>query len=381
MQHACAPPIARRRDIEGGPSKRRTCWLRGGPIANRALAWFSQRPIFEIGSTEQWKRRPRRTSWEKPRPARHLDRKAPNMNSLRSTRLILSLAMSTLTLADCAAETPRPAVPRSAVSPVVEAAAWMEPAPAPEPGEEGSEAAVAAHLAMLQVRPHWAYQGDEGPASWGELSPDYEACKTGASQSPIDIATRTVEADKALELIDFGYASVPLHMLNDGHTVQVANTTPAAINAGGDTWKLAHLDFHSPSEHSINGKFADLELQLAHVNRLGELAVVALLFKKGRENRALAPVFDAMRADLTSEAQSVPGAAVDLSNVVPPAPSYFTYVGSLTTPDCTEGVRWFVLEPIGEISEAQLRKLRAVIPSDTNRPVQPLGSRKILRPE
>lgn len=302
------------------------------------------------------------------------------MLSLRSVRFNLSIAMSALSMLHCAGEATMRGAPGTAASPVSEAAGWMDAVPQPDTAEGGAEAAVAAHLAKLQA-PRWAYQGDHGPERWGELSPEYEKCRTGENQSPIDIVTGKVEADRFLELIDFGYASMPLHAFNNGHTLQVTNTTPAAINAAGDTWKLTELSFHSPSEHSINGKFADLEVQLAHVNREGDVAMVSVLFKKGRENQALAPMFDSVPAELTGVATVIPDAAIDLWNLIPRDPSFFTYMGSLTTPKCTEGVRWFVLQPVGEVSEGQLQKLRAVSRSDTNRPVQPLGTRSILRPE
>jgi carbonic anhydrase len=302
------------------------------------------------------------------------------MLSLRSVRINLSLVMFSLSMIHCASEATMRGAPGTAVSPVSEAAAWMDAVPQPDTAEGDSEADVAAHLAKLQA-PRWSYQGDDGPERWGELSPEFEKCSKGKYQSPIDIVTRKVEADRFLELIDFGYASMPLHLFNNGHTLQVTNTTPAAINAAGDTWDLTELYFHSPSEHSINGKFADLEVQLAHVNRAGDIAMVSVLFKKGRENQALAPMFDSMPAELAEVATVIPEAAIDLWNLMPREPSFFTYVGSLTTPRCTEGVRWFVLQPVGEVSEGQLQKLHAVSRSGNNRPVQPLGTRNVLRPE
>jgi carbonic anhydrase len=304
------------------------------------------------------------------------------MSSLRSARLILSLVMCNLGLVNCGAETLRPSTPETSVQ-FESAAGWMTPTvdPGPDSDSESSADAVMAHLASLQQARRWTYEGEKGPSSWGDLSPDYAACKTGSMQSPIDIVTKDVQADRKLELIDFGYRALPLRIFNDGRTVQVENDTPAAINAAGDTWKLASLQLHSPSEHTIDGKHTDLEVELVHRSHDGQLAVVSLLFKTGKENAALAPMFDAMPSDVTSEAPQGAGASLDLSAVIPASPSYFSYVGSLTTPDCTEGVRWFVLQPVGEVSQAQLEKLHAVTGPRTNRPVQPLGARNVLRPQ
>lgn len=308
------------------------------------------------------------------------------MSSLRSVRLVLSLALCNLALVNCGAETLRPSVPETA-SQFESAAGWAayQPVSYETSADEASdddgsaEAAVLAHLAGLQPRP-WSYEGDTGPGRWGDMHGNYAACKTGTRQSPIDIVRKEVRTDRSLELVDFGYSNIPLRIFNDGHTVQVKNDTAAAINAAGDTWRLVRLQLHAPSEHAIDGKRSAMELQLHHTNADGEVAVVSVLFEAGKENAALAPMFDAMPAEVTAEAPAKADASLSLADVLPAAPSYFTYEGSLTTPDCTEGVRWFVLEPAGEVSEAQLRKLRAVTGPATNRPLQPLGSREVARP-
>lgn len=302
------------------------------------------------------------------------------MSSLRSIRLVLSLAMCNLGLIHCAVEAHNRPVAQGGQKAVessveVEGAAWKSPE-----AEASSEAAVAAHLASLQRAPAWEYAGDVGPSHWGDLQKEYELCKTGSMQSPIDIPRQTARPDRELELIDFGYASVPLHIWNDGRTVQVDNTTPAAINAASGTWRLLQIQLHSPSEHTFDGLHSALEVELLHSNDEGRLAVVSLLFDAGKENTALAPLFDAIPAEITDEATPVHGASIDLGALIPASPGYFTYLGSLTTPDCTEGVRWFVLEPIGQVSEEQVDKLREVTSASTSRPTQPLNGRSIHRP-
>lgn len=299
------------------------------------------------------------------------------MTSLRNSRLILSVAMCNLALMGCVADTPDPVMPGNASEDGEHHATWADPpAPAVAAAETEHESA---HLGAGHPA-HWAYSGDEGPASWSSLSPEFASCKVGHSQSPIDIVRKQVESDKSLELIDFAYSSTPLAIFNNGHTVQVADHSASAINAAGQTWKLLQFHFHSPSEHSFDGKLMDLELHLVHQNERGELAVVGLLFQKGKENKALAQVFDKMPSEVTGEPDGDVRAAVDLASVIPSAPSYFTYMGSLTTPKCSENVHWFVLAPIAQVSEAQLEKFRSVTHTATNRPVQPLGDRKVSRP-
>jgi carbonic anhydrase len=257
--------------------------------------------------------------------------------------------------------------------PTAEPAA-TEPPPAAEP------APAATHEKEAHAGPpHWTYSGAEGAAHWGDLGPDYAACKTGTNQSPIDLVTAAAQLDKALLPLEMSYPALPLHLFNNGHTVQVSNTVEALMKAGGDTWKLVQFHLHSPSEHRVDGKALDLEIHLVHKNDKGALSVVGLLFKKGKENKALAPVLDHAPAEVSKEPRPVDGVKVDLKALVPAKARYYAYDGSLTTPPCSEGVRWYVLAPIGELSDAQLQKFRGAVHGDTSRPVLPLGARKVSR--
>ncbi len=293
------------------------------------------------------------------------------MTSLRSIRLVLTLGICNLTLVHCGQVVPEPLTPDGVVAPVVGAADWAPPA---------AEPALASPNDNPFALPLWGYEGSIGPAKWGDINPEFAPCKTGSMQSPIDIASKAAEVDGSLEVIEFGYGTLPLEVFNDGHLVRFGNPTSAAMNAGGATWKLVSAELHSPSEHAIDGKLADVEMQLVHANEAGSMAVVAVLFDKGKPNAALEPLFEAMPDDVTSQPVKVEGRSLDLAAAVPDDPAYYTYMGSLTTPRCTEGVYWFVLQPIGHVSDAQIQKLRTVTHPATNRPLQPLGSRRVLRP-
>ena len=310
------------------------------------------------------------------------------MPSVRSPILVLSLGLVSLSLLQCTGGGAEPVVPGPPAPPPP---LPCVPAPAPEStahpaapdvaavhgGHEGAHGgAEASHGAL----PHWSYAGEQGPLSWGDLSPEFAPCKTGTRQSPIDIPAREVDVDRSGHALEFSYRSpLPLQIFNNGHTVQVQNGGRLAIRVGEEEWKLVQLHFHSPSEHAIDGKLYDMEMHLVHANEHGELSVVGLLFKRGKENKALAEVFEHMPAEVTKEAEPVAGASVDLAKVLPPKPAYYAYSGSLTTPKCTEGVHWYVLKPIAEISDVQLQKFRMATHGDTNRPVQPLGARKVTR--
>jgi carbonic anhydrase len=305
------------------------------------------------------------------------------MCSLRSLRLVLSIGLCNLGLVACGAETPDPRLPvqpPTQSSAEAESAAWIDMRMDAREPERSAEAAVVAHLAGLRGPARWSYEGDSGPDRWADLSSGFVVCGSGSMQSPIDISPARVPSDPSLELIDFGYASIPLWIMNDGRVVQIANSTPAAINAASDTWRLREIQLHSPSEHSFDGKRSELEIQMLHVNDRGRLAVVSLLFRAGEKNEVLAPVFDALDGRITEDVELVPGASLDIAALVSPASGYFTYLGSLTTPGCAEDVRWFVLPPSGSVSTAQIEKLRSVTVPSSARPIQPLGGRQILRP-
>ncbi len=209
-----------------------------------------------------------------------------------------------------------------------------------------------AQAAAGEVR--WGYTGAGGPEHWGDLMPEYSTCSTGRHQTPVDLAS-SAPREPSLKAPAFGYGPIPLVVLNNGHTVEVENTAKASIVAGGEAWDLLQFHLHAPSEHTVDGKVFDAELHLVHKNRAGQLAVVGVLITKGRENRVLKAVLDDAPAEVTADARSVPGAMVDLPSLVPSASSYFTYDGSLTTPPCSEGVRWFVSQTPIELSEEQNR--------------------------
>lgn len=259
----------------------------------------------------------------------------------------------------------------SAAPPEVSAAPTAAPTPTVSASASASAAPAEKHP------PHWTYSGEEGPEKWGDLTQDFGLCKVGVNQTPIDLLPKKVEKDKSLKALEFGLKPIPLKVLNNGHTVQVVATDTATLNAAGDTWSLAQFHFHAPSEHTVDGKHFDMELHFVHKNAKGALAVVGVLLKKGKANKALASVFDAAPAEVSKDPKSVEGVMVDVSSLLPAKAPYSTYPGSLTTPPCSEGVTWFVLDKVAEVSEAQIAKFREVTHGDTARPVQPLGARKV----
>jgi carbonic anhydrase len=276
--------------------------------------------------------------------------------------------LSVVIIATTCCGSPPPPVAAPATAPAASAAV-APTASAPVP--------VASVEAKPTAPPHWKYTGEEGPSKWGELWPEWTTCKTGVEQSPIDLPKK---GDKPEQLVKLAasYGKLPLQILNNGHTVQVTAAPGAKLTMDGMDYELQQFHLHSPSEHTIAGSKLDGELHLVYKSTKGALAVVGLLLKKGKENKALAPVFDAAPAEESHEAKAVPNASVDLAALIPVKAAYYSYTGSLTTPPCSEGVKWYVLTKPAEVSAAQLKKFTSVLHEENARPVLPLGSRKVI---
>ena len=220
---------------------------------------------------------------------------------------------------------------------------------------------------------HWGYAGDEGPAHWAELSPDYAAC-AGRNQSPVNLTGFT---EASLAPITFRYEAGGTEVINNGHTVQVNYAPGSSIQVDGRTFKLLQFHFHAPSENRINGRAFPMEAHFVHADEDGNLAVVAVMFEEGAENPALAPAWSAMPAHAGGRHALV--TAMDAAAILPRQRGYYRYNGSLTTPPCTEGVRWLVMKQPVTASRAQIAAFRQALHGPNNRPVQPLHARVILK--
>lgn len=244
------------------------------------------------------------------------------------------------------------------------------------PVAHAAQHAVAAH--HHAGRPHWAYDGEGGPAQWGSLAPEFSTCSAGRMQTPIDL--RSGSPKGRLLPIAFNYVPVPLALRNNGHTIQAENMTRSAIVTGNgrhDRYELVQYHFHSPSEHAIDGKLYDMEMHLVHKNSEGKLAVVGLMFRAGEENAILAPLWDNAPEEESKQLKRVGGVMIDLPSLVPDAGRYYNYTGSLTTPPCTEGVSWFVMADALEASEEQISHFTEITHGATNRPLQAANGRRV----
>jgi len=219
----------------------------------------------------------------------------------------------------------------------------------------------------------WSYEGSRGPGNWGRLSSAFRLCGLGTMQSPLNIAD-AVPAHG--DPIVFDYGPAPLNIVNNGHTVQVNYAPGSGITVSGRRYELLQFHFHAPSEHTIAGKSFAMEMHLVHKSKDGMLAVIGVLIERGGNHAA----FDSLLAHLPntpSEVQRIEHITIDADDLLPSARSTYRYDGSLTTPPCSEGVKWLVLTTPIELSEVQLTAFTAIVHAN-NRPVQPLNGRKLL---
>ena len=218
---------------------------------------------------------------------------------------------------------------------------------------------------------HWSYGEHGGPAEWGELDQTFATCKLGKVQSPIDI-----RGAKAAELppIKFDYKPSPLKVIDNGHTIQVNYAPGSSIDVGGTRYELLQFHFHKPSEEKINGKSHAMVVHLVHKGADGKLAVIAVLLDKGGANPTISEIWKNLPKEKGKEISVK--ATVDAAALLPSNRGYYTFPGSLTTPPCSEGVRWFVLKTPVRIAEREITAFGKLYPMNA-RPTQPLNGRAI----
>ena len=222
----------------------------------------------------------------------------------------------------------------------------------------------------------WSYEGDSGPENWGELDPSFSTCKFGLQQSPINIVFSQVKEKKRDNEITIHYRDSPLTLINDGHNIQSnIMKTDNRIIFGGKEYRLVQFHFHTPSEHTWDGKNFDMELHLFHQAENGHTLVLSMMIREGSENITLAPMWAALPKEKTEKAIPIKE-KINLQALLPLSQTAYFYNGSLTTPPCTENVKWLLFKKSIEMSLQQIQAFRTIFP-DNHRPIQPLNNREI----
>lgn len=239
-------------------------------------------------------------------------------------------------------------------------------------GEKPTEAHAAATAGHGEV--HWAYEGENGPQNWGKLKPEFNICAIGKRQSPIAIRDDNTLVGPA-EPIRFMYTPSRGTVVNNGHTIQVDLEGDNNIVVRGASYQLLQFHFHTPSEEMINSRRYPMVAHLVHKNEAGQLAVVAVLLEVGEPNPMIDTVWTYLPLD-TSDRVRVPEGMIDMNLMLPADQRYYQFIGSLTTPPCTEGVLWMVMKQPLRISQAQFKVFTQLFPLNA-RPVQPLNARPV----
>lgn len=218
--------------------------------------------------------------------------------------------------------------------------------------------ALALAFAAPAAAQEFGYSGENGPSHWGELSPAWEACANGSEQSPVDLAHRRIPVRTAARLELF-YGETEGEIFDNGHTIEVETEGDNTLTLDGEEFKLVQFHFHTPSEHVVDGRGYDMELHLVHRSDEGRLAVLGVLLRRGASSGALAPIF----AQLPSEVGPHTPLAepFDPREFLPERLRHFRYAGSLTTPPCSEGVRWMVLSEPMTISDEDMARFNDIV--------------------
>ena len=237
--------------------------------------------------------------------------------------------------------------------------------------DEQAAAAAAAIAAAPKHGTVWSYEGELGPANWSKINVDWAKCGTGNRQSPIDLRDG-IKVN--LEQISFDYHPSSFSEVNNGHTIEVTVGSGNFITVGNTVYELQQFHFHRPSEEKVNGKGTEMVMHLVHKSAEGKVAIIAVLLERGQSHRLMQTVWDNLpleKLDVVS-----PSIVIDPSDALPERREYFTYMGSLTEPPCTEGVLWMVFKQPMQASPAQMALFSRLYPLNA-RPVQSTAGRMI----
>jgi carbonic anhydrase len=218
--------------------------------------------------------------------------------------------------------------------------------------------------------PHWTYEGATGPEHWYALDPEYAIARDGKAQSPIDIITGDLIVNSEVAKPVVAYSKTAFEIENNGHTIELLPSASGNhVTIDGASYELQQFHFHAPSEHLIDGSSFAMELHLVHKNAQGNLAVLGIMITQGEYNETLGEIFENLPQEITGEGAVKPEVEINLADLFTGNEGIYRYDGSLTTPPCTEGVKWsIVAEPV-EMSTRQIDAFRALYRGN-NRPVQ-----------
>lgn len=238
----------------------------------------------------------------------------------------------------------------------------------------GALASLLAFSSPVSAQENWSYAGTNGPEHWHSLSPANSMCATGRQQSPINIeGTEPVIMHRLIT----NYTVSPVHLRNDRVVINMPYEKGSMLTVGGKVFELRGFTFRTPAEHTIAGKSYPMSIQFMHEAITGVRAIVEVLVEEGKANLAAQELWDLMplEPDQVNKRDKV---LVNARDLMPADKSYYRYMGSLTTPPCTEGVHWYVLKTPIELSKEQIALVKGILGGKASRPLQPRNNRIIL---
>ncbi|OCG70327.1 carbonic anhydrase [Gilliamella sp. Nev5-1] len=233
--------------------------------------------------------------------------------------------------------------------------------------------ATSLSCAAVEPAPHWDYEGEFKPENWGKLSPEFSTCENGKNQSPINIEHALKTHHDKLKL---AFKPSKQEIINNGHTIQINVNEGNTLEIDNEIFTLQQFHFHAPSENMIKSKPFPMEAHFVYKNDNGDLTVVGLMFNRGKSNPELAKAWQHIPTQVGNTATL--SQSVNIKALLPNRLDFYRFSGSLTTPPCTEGVRWIILEQESSASATQIEKFHSIIHHDNNRPIQPLNGRVIV---
>ncbi len=249
-----------------------------------------------------------------------------------------------------------------------------EPAETKETDQQDGQTEQAPEPKQVQ----WSYEGDSGPKHWGDLAKKFAACEKGDEQSPVNIKFAEVEEEKHTPEIQFHYEPANVSVINNGHTIQfnLPDEVNNSMTIDETNYRLIQFHFHTPSEHQFNGESLPMEMHLVHKNANNELAVATLMIEEGAQNKEFSSIWEELPSEKT-EKEVMMNEKINLAGLLAKKSSTaFHYSGSLTTPPCSEDVKWIIFEETIEMSKEQIEAFKQIFPNN-NRPIQLLNEREI----
>jgi len=246
-----------------------------------------------------------------------------------------------------------------------------------------SPATKDSHAEKESARPvHWTYSGEDGPEHWASLSPVYAACGQGHSQSPVDLGASVthgkvkVDLDYKTTSLNIAHNEMVDDIVDNGHTIQITTQAGSVLKLGDNVYHLKQFHFHTPSEHTLDGKPLPMEMHMVHQNDDGKLAVLGVLIEEGMANKNIEKIIPYL-PNAAGDAKHLADIHIELNLQIPGNREAYHYTGSLTTPPCSENVEWLVLKEKLKFSAEQIKAFSSRM-HNNSRPVQPLYGRQIV---